>query len=50
MIALTGYFVIDNFGNYILWVLLLEIIEVVGVVVYRTIVQMKNHAWKKFVE
>lgn len=50
LIALTGYFVIDNFGNYILWVLLLEIIEVVSVVVYRTIVQMKNHAWKKSVE
>lgn len=27
--SLVGYCVLDNFSNYILWVLLLEIIEVV---------------------
>lgn len=37
----ASYFLI-NFSNYILWVLLLEIIEVVCFVAYHAISQMKN--------
>lgn len=37
LISFVGYCVLDNFSNYILWVLLLEVIEVVCVEVFRRI-------------
>ncbi len=43
IISFAGWSILNNFGNYILWVLLLEIIEVVCAVLFHAISQMMVH-------